>query len=55
MQQKAIEAAKTQLRAHSRIISHFIRRCIQPDCVAKAQNIQIFLRFRALPDGRLNA
>jgi hypothetical protein len=26
-----------------------------PDCVAKARNIRIFLRFRALPDGRLNA
>ncbi|MFC1858723.1 hypothetical protein ACFL9U_11975 [Thermodesulfobacteriota bacterium] len=43
------------LRAHSKITSHLIRRCIPPGCVAKARNIQIFLRFRALPDGRLNA
>jgi hypothetical protein len=24
-------------------------------CVAEDRNIQIFIRFRALPDGRLNA
>jgi hypothetical protein len=42
------------LRARSKITSHFKRRCIPPDCVAKARNILIFLRFRALPDGRLN-
>jgi len=43
------------LRAHSKITSHFMRRCIPPGCVAKARNILIFLRFRALPDSRLNA
>jgi hypothetical protein len=45
----------TELRAHSKIASHFIRRCIPPGCVAKARNIQIFLRFRALQAGRRNA
>ena len=42
------------LRVHSKITSHFKRRCIPPGCVAKARHIQIFLRFRALPAGRLN-
>jgi hypothetical protein len=36
-------------------MSHFGRRCIPSGCVAKTRNIQIFLRFRALPVGRLNA
>jgi transcriptional regulator with GAF, ATPase, and Fis domain len=44
-----------ELRTHSKITSHFIRRCISFGCVAKARNIQIFLRFRALPNERLNA
>ena len=44
-----------QRRAHSKITSHFIRRCITLGCVAKARNIQIFLRFRALPKEHLNA
>ena len=35
--------------------SHFMRRSISSSCVAKARNIQIFLRFRALLEGRLNA
>ena len=43
-----------ELRAHSKITSHFVRRCIPSVCVAKTWNIQIFLRFRALPAGRLN-
>jgi hypothetical protein len=43
-----------QLRAHSKITSHFIRRSIPTGGVAKARNIQIFLRFRALPVERLN-
>ncbi len=38
-----------------KITSHFIRRCIPSGCVAKARNIRIFLCFRALPNGRLNA
>jgi hypothetical protein len=42
------------LRTHSKITSHFIRRCISFGCVAKARNIQIFPRFRALPKERLN-
>jgi hypothetical protein len=56
--------AATVLRAHSKITSHFIRRCITsnfkgrcipPGCVAKAWNLQIIPRFRALPAGRRNA
>jgi hypothetical protein len=35
--------------------SYFGRRCIPSGCVAKTPNVQIFLRFRALPAGRLNA
>jgi hypothetical protein len=42
------------LRARTKITSHFKRRCIPPGCVAKAWNIPIFLRLRALSDGRLN-
>jgi hypothetical protein len=42
------------LRAHSKITSHFERRCIPPGYVAKTRNIQIFMRFRALPSERLN-
>jgi hypothetical protein len=41
------------LRAHSKITSHFVRRCIPSVCVAKTHNIEILLRFRALPAGRL--
>jgi methanogenic corrinoid protein MtbC1 len=44
-----------EVRAHSKITSHFGRRCIPSGRVAKTRNIQIFLRFRALPGGRLNA
>jgi hypothetical protein len=42
------------LRAHSKITSHFGRRCIPSGRVAKTRNIQIFLRFRVLSGGRLN-
>jgi len=44
-----------RLRARSIINYHFGRRCIPSGCVAKSRNIQIFLRFYALPAGRLNA
>jgi hypothetical protein len=44
-----------RLRARSKINYHFGRRCIPSGCVAKSRNIQIFLRFCALPAGRLNA
>jgi hypothetical protein len=43
------------LRAHEKITSHFMRRSISSSCVAKARNIQIFLRFRALLAERLDA
>jgi len=42
------------LRAHSKITSHFDCRCLPPGCVAKTRDIQIFLRFRALPGERRN-
>ena len=44
-----------RLRARSKITVHFGRRCIPSGCVAKSRNIQIFLRFYALPARRLNA
>ena len=44
-----------RLRARSKITDHFGRRCIPSGCVAKYRNIKIFLRFYALPAGRLNA
>jgi len=43
-----------RFRAHSKITSHFGCRFIPSGCVAKTRNIQIFLRFRALPAGHLN-
>ncbi len=52
---KKRQAVPGALRAHAKTTSHFIRRCIPLGCVAKTRNIQIFLRFRALPSGRLNA
>ena len=52
---KEAKESRYWLRAHSKITSHFIRRSIPPGCVAKTRNIQIFLRFLALPAGRLNA
>ena len=42
------------IRVRTEISSHFKRWCIPLGCVAKARNILIFLRFRALPDVRLN-
>jgi hypothetical protein len=42
-------------RAHSTTTSHFGRRCIPFGGVAKTRNIQISLRLRALPAGRLSA
>ena len=45
----------SEVRARSKITSHFGSRCIPAGCVAKTRNIQIFLRFSALPARRLNA
>ena len=51
---RTLDVLVADIRAHTKITSHFKRRCTPHGCVAKARNILIFLRFRALSNGRLN-